>query len=365
MAIPASGAINLAGTSSPVSVASELGLGLTTAITMNDAAVRTLAGAGGSGVSWSMSSLYGKANRVSISYTFSASTANASLNVAAIGGYIAGKSNITVTVNSGVYLYATTTGGYALNLTGGTAGDTVTLVNNGFIMGQGGTGGSVIDSTYPAATAGGPALNLGFGVSTITINTQSGYIGGGGGGGGVGSAVKAVTTAGGGAGGGAGGSQTFNSSPPSYYAGGTGGGIGSSGGNGQAQTSFDVTGGGGGRIMPGTTIAGPTSSNNFAAGYGGSAGGTGAEANVNAASTSTGGSGGGGGSAGGSGYSNTYGAASGGGGGWGASGGAGVATGDTPVARPGAAGGKAVNTNGFGITWTGGFNSGRVFGAVS
>jgi hypothetical protein len=62
MTMPSSGALNMAGTSSPVSVAYELGLGLTTTISMNDAAVRTLAGAGGSGTSWSMNSLYGKSN---------------------------------------------------------------------------------------------------------------------------------------------------------------------------------------------------------------------------------------------------------------------------------------------------------------
>ena len=62
MTMPSSGALNMAGTSSPVSVAYELGLGLTTTISMNDAAVRSLAGVGGSGTSWSMNSLYGKSN---------------------------------------------------------------------------------------------------------------------------------------------------------------------------------------------------------------------------------------------------------------------------------------------------------------
>lgn len=63
MTMPASGALNMAGTSSPVSVAHELSLGLTTTISMNQAAVRTLAGVGGSGTTWSMNSLYGKSNR--------------------------------------------------------------------------------------------------------------------------------------------------------------------------------------------------------------------------------------------------------------------------------------------------------------
>jgi hypothetical protein len=52
--------ISLAGTASPVSVAQELGLGLTTTISLNDAAVRTLAGAGGSGTVNSMNSLRAK-----------------------------------------------------------------------------------------------------------------------------------------------------------------------------------------------------------------------------------------------------------------------------------------------------------------
>ena len=62
MTMPSSGALNMGGTSSPVSVAQELGLSLTATISMNDANVRTLAGVGGSGTSWSMSSLYGKSN---------------------------------------------------------------------------------------------------------------------------------------------------------------------------------------------------------------------------------------------------------------------------------------------------------------
>ena len=60
MTMPSSGPLNMGGTTSPQSVANELGLGLTTTISMNQAAVRTLAGVGGSGTQWSMSSLYGK-----------------------------------------------------------------------------------------------------------------------------------------------------------------------------------------------------------------------------------------------------------------------------------------------------------------
>ena len=63
MTMPASGALNMGGTTTPQSVANELGLGLTTTISMNQAAVRTLAGVGGTGTTWSMNSLYGQSVR--------------------------------------------------------------------------------------------------------------------------------------------------------------------------------------------------------------------------------------------------------------------------------------------------------------
>lgn len=53
----------MGGTTSPVSVAFELGLGLTSTITMNQTNVRVLAGVSTtSGASWSMNSLYGRSN---------------------------------------------------------------------------------------------------------------------------------------------------------------------------------------------------------------------------------------------------------------------------------------------------------------
>jgi|688.fasta_scaffold129301_6 hypothetical protein len=62
MTMPSSGPLNMGGTTTPQSVANELGLGLTTTISMNQANVRTLAGVGGSGTTWSMNSLYGKSS---------------------------------------------------------------------------------------------------------------------------------------------------------------------------------------------------------------------------------------------------------------------------------------------------------------
>jgi hypothetical protein len=128
----------------------------------------------------------GAKSRAALSYTFSSNTANASLNVTTISGYVSGKSDITITVNTGIYLYSTSTGNSGLTLTGGTSGDTITVVNNGYIMGQGGNGGS---------GAGGPALSLGF-PTTVNNTNPVAYIGGGGGG---------LSTGTGGGGGGAGG----------------------------------------------------------------------------------------------------------------------------------------------------------------
>lgn len=324
MTLPVSGPISL----SQVNV--ELGLSATAPINMNASNVRTLFGKPSGTIA--MSDGYGKSNRVALNYTFASSTANASLNVSTIGGYSAGTSDITITVNSGVYLYATSTGNYGLTLTGGTTGDTVTLVNNGFIMGQGGNAPS---------GAGGPALNVNIGITSITVNNTNGsaYIGGGGGAGraSVLSGAYNFGGGGGGAGGGNGGPgnyPNFNQAP-----GGAGGGIGAVGGNGSVSYNCcgginSMGGGGGGRIFPGT--GGGTGAGGGAGGGGGSAvGGGGSGGSSNNA---------------GSGPPNNY--AGGGGGGWGASGGG------------GGAGGKAVNLNGKSITWVSG-NTTRVWGAVS
>ena len=180
MALPASGAISL----NNVNV--ELGLSGTTLISMNQATVRTLFGKASGAIR--MNDGYGKSNRVSLSYTYSATAADASLNLSGLSGYSSGKSDITVTINGGVYLYATSTGGYGLSLSGGNTGDTLTIVNNGYIMGQGGIGSAPYGG-QPGA--GGPALYFGFGMSSCTINNTNGsaYIGGGGGGGGAASGV--------------------------------------------------------------------------------------------------------------------------------------------------------------------------------
>jgi len=364
MVMPSSGPLNMGGTSSPVSVAQELGLGLTSTITMNQANVRTLAGVGGSGTTWSMSSLYGKANRVAISFTFSSTTANATLNVTSIGGYVAGKSDITVTINAGVYLYSTVNTTPGLALSGGTAGDTLTVVNNGFIMGMGGDG-LTRRTTVVAANNGGTALSLGF-TTTVNNTNAAAYIGGGGGGGQGQTSTGKVTLARGGGGGGAGGGAGGGYTAP--YSGGAGGAPGAVGANGEAgagngsfgrgggaggggggvfvsgKTTNVYGGGGGGRVFPGTGGAGGPGSTSTRSGYAGGA--------ANAAGTSAPND-----------INFTLGGGAG-GGGWGASGG-GTYSGVAPIVfSAGGAGGKAVALNGFTVTWVSG-NTTRVYGGVS
>ena len=327
MTLNSSGPISLAGSTTGQSIAIELGQSTTGQISLNDTAVRTLAGVS-SGAIIMPTNFYGKSNRATISYTFSSSTSNASLNVTSISGYVAGKSDITVTVNSGVYLWASTTSNYGLTLTGGASGDTLSLVNNGYIIGCGGNGGS----------SAGPALSLGFSTSV----TNNSYIAGGGGGG-----YAPGSCYGGGGGGAGGGGGTGGPG----YGGGSGGSIGNSGGNGGHYScfcgcTFIGGGGGGGRILPGTGGAGANAISHIAA-YGGGAGGGGGSGNP--FTGYFGGAGGGGNYAGSSGSSQYGTSAGGGGGGWGASGGS------------GGSGGNAIAKNGNTLTYV---TTGNVWGAV-
>jgi hypothetical protein len=335
MPLNSSGPISLGGATVGQSVNLELGFAATATITMNTTAVRTLAGFPTAGTQYSMSNFYGKSNRPTASFTYTTSTQNAALNVGSLSGYSAGTTDITVTVNAGIYLWASTTANYGLTLTGGTTGDTVKLVNNGYIMGRGGNG----RTNTGGDNAGLAALNVGIGVSTITIdNTNaSAYIGGGGGGGCCGNNGP---IGGGGAGGG--------------NSGGNGGAIGATGNNGNVSRccgngTCRSNGGGGGRIFPGN---GGSGTSGGAGGRGGGAGGGGG------GDCGTSGASGGAGSAAGGNIGTGIQAGSG-GGGWGASGGN-----NAQFCFSGGAGGKAVNLNGKSVTWVSG-NTTRVWGTVS
>lgn len=349
--------------------------GGTSTLTFNDYLVRTLAGKPSGRISMDdMRNKEGPTPRGTVTATATYNLADYTVDVRNLSGYVAGSSDITLTVNSGVYVYSTNTTNAGLTIIGTSGGDVVTLVNKGYIMGKGGNGGGGGSSTYP--TAGGPAIEC---WCPLIIDTRNGYIGGGGGGGGNSGFAQTYAGGGGGAGGGNGGIGAVNGSS-TYSVAGSGGGPGGTGTTGTFNSAANgnaggrIPGGGGGRILPGTGGAGASTStaNNgsnfngtFDGGLGGGAGGGGGASGVSE-NGGNGGSGGSPGSQGGTG--DDKGTTAGGGGGWGASGGSGFVYStytNAPFANSGAAGGKAVNLNGRSITWTGGYDGSRVFGAVS
>lgn len=188
MALPTSGAISF----SAISV--ELGLASNSARSLNDSAVRSLFEKVSGAIS--MSDGYGKSSIHYFDYNpvISANTTNYNMKAAAIaaGWNQSDVLRMTVTINSGVIIYSTSTGSYAFD-TGSTfpAGSTLALINNGTILGCGGAGadGPAYVTSYEnglAGAAGGPAFIARNGISV----TNNGIIGGGGGGGGSGGSTN-------------------------------------------------------------------------------------------------------------------------------------------------------------------------------
>lgn len=359
MALPASGQISM----SEVNV--ELGYSSTAQISLNDSAVRTLFGISSGAIS--LNDGHGKSN--AFLATISSNQQQLNLRTWALANGWNGSSAATITVGSGVYIWSDSTSVAGLTIDGSWPGG-ITLVNNGFIMGKGGSGGGVNSSgsTVPA-TDGGVAMYLG---TNITINSSVSYIGGGGGGGGsarYNSPSNDGSGGGGGAGGGSGGPSNNTTNPehnPALQVGGSGGSVGSVGSNGgptyaKSQTTY-LSGAGGGRVFPGVGGSGAPASTSAIGGTSGGGGGGGR----GCPGATTGGNGGSAGVAG-EGAVHTAGAGSsggGGGGGWGANGGSGAGTAGLTIIPPGT-GGKAISLNGYAVTWVGGFPSSYVFGAVS
>jgi len=159
----------------------------------------------------SIQNFYGTSN--AFSFTIAADQANANLRSLAVAAGWNQSSSVSATINSGVYVYSTSTGTPALTINGSFPGG-VTLINSGVIQGMGGAGGTggfaVANGTDGAS--GGLALSVSVAVSINNANTISG---GGGGGGGAGmvqrfygkgqSTTLTGSSGGGGIGGGAGG----------------------------------------------------------------------------------------------------------------------------------------------------------------
>lgn len=340
MALNNSGPISLAGATTGQSIALELGLSATGQISLNQSNVRTLA-AVPSGAITMPTDFWGKAN--AFNGTITTNQLNLNLRTWALANGWNGNTIAYITVAPNVYIYSNSTATPALTIDGSWPNGVI-LINQGFVMGQGG------NSANGPGLAGGPAISLGISC-TIDNTNVSAYIGGGGGGGG---SVGLNSTGGGGAGGG----NAVN--------GGAGGGLGASGSPGVANA---YSGGGGGRIFPGVGGAG----GNF--GSGGGAGGGGGQLTTNPSGTH--------------GvtianvcqYSNPgvrY--SGGGGGGWGAIGGYGMTnstvggtggsannpggSGNGSIVNSGGAGGRAVQLNGYSVTWVSGDTT-RVYGAIA
>ena len=330
-------------------------------ISLNTASVRTLFGSGVYPATNSMSLGRGKQYRVTVTKTYTgANFADTTLNVTTLPGYISGITDVSVIVDTGVFVYATTTLP-ALTLTGGNSGDTVTLTNRGYILGFGGTGGGsnpASPASYLAATSGNTALKLGF--TTSIVKVAGSYIGGGGGGGG--GVVPAG--GGGGAGGGAGGRGYVS---PANAAGGSGGTANTAGTTGtgvSSGTSQAAGGGGGGRKIPGVNAPNVSiTSMGQAGGTGGVAGAAGAVAAYGTASA--GGGGGGYGASGGAGRewnSFSYPLSGGTGGSANTAGTAGTVVGTLVTTNAGGLAGKAIDFNGFTSSTVSG--TGITYGAV-
>lgn len=192
-------------------VNTELGRPATQVISLNEAAVRSLAGVPSGTIS--MSNLQGKSAVLAL--TISGNTFNYDLRSAAIAAGWPGSSDVTVqaTINPGVFVGSTSTGTFAFNVgSPWPAGSSLSLTNNGVIVGRGGNGGAAVATPITGTVSGQPGFGAGGGLFTsrpITI-TNNGSINGGGGGGGAGNSsqpLRGALSTGGGGGGGIGGSS--------------------------------------------------------------------------------------------------------------------------------------------------------------
>lgn len=290
MALQSSGAISLAdiqtefGGSNPIAISEYYG---------------AAAGVPASGAI-SISSFYGKSNTQS--FTISTDQTNLDLRAWAVTAGWDQSANLEITIGSGVYIYSTAVGTPAMTIAGSFPSG-VTLINNGFIVGDGGNGGigGVGNSAGSAGGVGGLALSVSSAVTIANSGTVAGGGGGGGGGGGsnwtgeIGDQLATSFLGGGGGGGGR--SGKINSSggaggAPTDYVGaagsaGTVSAAGGGGGGGSFNGSFAGAGGTGGNWGTNGNTGG-TGSTGRPGGAGGSSGAaTSGNANITWSTTGT------------------------------------------------------------------------------
>lgn len=192
----------------------------------------------------SLSGFYGSQRGVAINVTISAHTNNLNLRSLAIanGWDQATPLLLTVTINSGIFVRATSTGAYALNTgTSYPAGSTLTVINNGNIVAQGGGGGgggygpNNMGSNPGNGGGGGPAIYAAVPMTIYNYGVIGGGGGGGGGGAGGGGSIRDGSTWWSGASGSAGATFTTSLSAQGSLGAGAGGGLGAWGGSGGYQ----------------------------------------------------------------------------------------------------------------------------------
>jgi hypothetical protein len=237
-----------------------------------------------------MGSFYGATNRIVVNLSISANTSNYSIWANKGGTYVAGITDIILTI-TGAYTVSASGGNPALDTgSGWSAGDTLSLINTsgGVVQGQagtngaGGTGGnSGTTGSYNKtggggsnAGSGGIALKAQFAISVTNAGgTLAGGVAGSGGGGGGGGdmyddAKGTIFGAGGGGGAAYGGGGTG-------YNGGGGGSSGAATTGGAGGTHAYATGGNGGNLG-----AAGSAGNNVNANYHGSGGAAGSAGSV-------------------------------------------------------------------------------------
>jgi len=281
----------------------ELGLSATATISLNDTAVRNLAGVGSGQIG--MNNLQGKSSV--FAFTISSNQIDANLRTLALAAGWNGTAPVQATINSGVWISGSVAANSTAALTiDGSFPNGVTLINSGTIAGRGGNGGTGALNSPTAGQAGGRALQASV---AVTINNAGTIAGGGGGGGGASRFDRSSAACGG-----------MNESSCSSAI------PGSSGGGGRSNVSFTAAGG--------PAFTGSWSCRSIQPGAGGtgtsSAAGAGGSAGVASCNTCT--------------ECNGAGRVGGSGGDWGTAGG-------TPVGAAGGAAGQAVNGN-SNITWT-------------
>ena len=167
----------------------ELGFSATATISLNDAAVRTLAEVPSGAIG--MNNLQGKT--AVFPFTISSNQVDANLRTLALAAGWNGLAQVQATISSGVFISGSVEANSTAALTiNGSFPNGVKLINDGTISGRGGQGGG--GATYSSAGVAGTAGGLALLASVAATIENNGTIAGGGGGGGGGSWLRVTAT---------------------------------------------------------------------------------------------------------------------------------------------------------------------------